>query len=319
MPPRISPLRGRLRRPPLTLKQIRSWAEQYHKRHGQWPTARSGPIPGTRETWSSVVTALARGLRGLPRGNTLSRLLDAWFPVLRSRPCIRCPLTVEQILAWADAYHRRTGLWPRKSMPPAIPGSGGETWMKIHTALYSGGRGLRGHTTLLRFLARHRDLSDGLYSKRPRFSKDQIIRWARAHHRETGQWPDRYSGPISSSPGTTWYVVTTALANGSHGLPGGSTLLRFLEEHCPEYPGSQWRRSLTEGQILRWAKAHHARTGRWPVIRSGPVHGVRGESWRWISMALKRGRRGLRGGRTLRDLLLAKFGDLRYRYYSSLG
>lgn len=59
--------------PPLTVGQIRRWAEQYFKQHRTWPTSRSGPIPGTTETWARVDDALHRGYRGLPGGSSLSR------------------------------------------------------------------------------------------------------------------------------------------------------------------------------------------------------------------------------------------------------
>jgi hypothetical protein len=50
-------------------------------------------------------------------------------------------LTIEQILAWADAYYQRTGHWPDKKSgkvwePPD------EKWVNIDTALRMGLRGL---------------------------------------------------------------------------------------------------------------------------------------------------------------------------------
>jgi hypothetical protein len=63
------------------------------------------------------------------------------------------------------------------------------------------------------------------------------------------------------------------------------------------------RPPLTEAQILRWADAHHGRTGTWPAVRSGPVEGEPGLTWRAVAAALSRGRRGLPGGDTLARLL----------------
>jgi hypothetical protein len=60
---------------------------------------------------------------------------------------------------------------------------------------------------------------------------------------------------------------------------------------------------LTEAQILAWADAHRARTGRWPSHGSGGVAGVPGQSWTAIDEALRRGLRGLPGGDTLSRLL----------------
>jgi hypothetical protein len=65
------------------------------------------------------------------------------------------------------------------------------------------------------------------------------------------------------------------------------------------------RPSLTVEQVLAWADAHHARTGRWPNPNSGPVAGAPGEDWGDIDMALYAGYRGLPGGSSLFRLLAA--------------
>jgi len=64
------------------------------------------------------------------------------------------PLTVEQILTWADAHHARTGRWPSDWSGP-IPGAPGETWAKVHSALRAGHRSLPGGDTLARLLRRY--------------------------------------------------------------------------------------------------------------------------------------------------------------------
>jgi hypothetical protein len=58
---------------PLNVAQIGHWARAYHAKHGRWPTAASGVIPGTMETWSRISGALRRGYRGLPSGGSLKR------------------------------------------------------------------------------------------------------------------------------------------------------------------------------------------------------------------------------------------------------
>jgi hypothetical protein len=63
---------------------------------------------------------------------------------------------------------------------------------------------------------------------------------------------------------------------------------------------------LTVRQILRWADAHFARTGRWPVIASGRVLGAPGETWARINGALRHGFRGLDGGSSLGKLLVER-------------
>ena len=61
---------------------------------------------------------------------------------------------------------------------------------------------------------------------------------------------------------------------------------------------------LTEEQIVAWADAHHAATGKWPSAASGPVAAAPGETWGAINVGLGYGSRGLPGGSTLHKLLL---------------
>jgi len=61
----------------LTVEQILAWADTYRARIGGWPSARVGPIPDAPgEKWVNVDQALRAGVRGLPGGDSLSRLLD---------------------------------------------------------------------------------------------------------------------------------------------------------------------------------------------------------------------------------------------------
>src|SRR5262245_61677913 len=62
-------------------------------------------------------------------------------------------LTTEQILAWADAHHARTGEWPRQRSGP-VPEAPGLSWAGIDQALRYGRRGLPGGDSLARLLAR---------------------------------------------------------------------------------------------------------------------------------------------------------------------
>jgi hypothetical protein len=63
-------------KPRLTVAQILAWADAHRRRTGRWPGQTSGPVAGVPgQTWAAVVEALRRGLRGLPEGDTLARLL----------------------------------------------------------------------------------------------------------------------------------------------------------------------------------------------------------------------------------------------------
>jgi hypothetical protein len=136
-------------------------------------------------------------------------------------------LTVEQILAWADAHHERTGTWPTAKRGGAIATAPGEHWHHIDVYLHHGLRGLPAGLSLARLLARER----GVRNRKalPPYTEAQILEWAEAHYARTGQWPKRTSGPITDAPGETWNAVESALAAGIRGLPGGSSLARLLQ------------------------------------------------------------------------------------------
>src|ERR1700687_5641703 len=81
------------------------------------PVRANGAQPsGFGETWKSVDHALRLGLRGLRGGSSLARLLAAEHRVRNIQDLPR--LTIEQILAWADTYHARHGMWPLRHSGP---------------------------------------------------------------------------------------------------------------------------------------------------------------------------------------------------------
>ena len=90
------------------------------------------------------------GARGLPGGSSLARLLEEHCGKRKRPPALL--LTVKQILAWADAYHERTGRWPNRSSGP-VADTPGENWRAIDTALRRGHRNLPGDSSLSWFLA----------------------------------------------------------------------------------------------------------------------------------------------------------------------
>ncbi len=146
--------RNRMKPPSLTVGQILAWADGHFRRTGRWPTVLSGPVenvPG--ENWHKVNYALRFGIRGLPGGSSLPRLLEERRG--RRNHLNRPTLTEKQILAWADNHFRRTGRWPAQQSGP-IEDSSGDSWAAIENALTRGGRGLRGGSSLARLLDKHR-------------------------------------------------------------------------------------------------------------------------------------------------------------------
>jgi hypothetical protein len=92
-------------------------------------------------------------------------------------------LTIEQVLAWADAHHERTGSWPTRQSGPVI-GAPGETWVNVNQALVKGLRGLA-RSSLPLLLAEHRGTP--CRRKLSPLTVRQVVAWARAYRRRTGK------------------------------------------------------------------------------------------------------------------------------------
>ena len=137
-----------------------------------------------------------------------------------------------------------------------------------------------------------------------KLSVARILAWADAYRRRAGAWPHSRSGPIPEAPGENWAAIDQALKLGYRGLPGGTTLLRFLAQHRG-VPHPKDRPKLTEAQIVAWADAFHARHGRWPRLHDGAINEAPEENWMAMENALRLGLRGLPGGSSLHKLIRA--------------
>ncbi len=287
-----------MRRPALYTSDILRWADEFHQRKGRWPHRNDGAVEGTVDlTWRRIDSALKLGNRGLPRGSSLAKLLLA----RRNRRHKGQPPTLSEyeILNWADAHRRRTGEWPDHSSG-AVHGVPGETWSAVNHSLRIGRRGLLGGSSLAQLLEARRGVRN--VQALPALTPEQILSWADAHHNRTETWPTRESGPIPGTSGETWSGVAQALVVGGRGLGEPSSLAQFLTLHR----GARNHMDvppLTTEQILTWADAHRARTGRWPLRSSGPIPEATGEAWSAVDAALIVGVRGLPGGDSLARFL----------------
>ena len=186
----------------------------------------SGVIRGTKgEKWRRIGNALRLGLRGLPGGSSLAKLLAAKRGVRNIKGLPR--LTIRQILAWADAHHARHGTWPT-ARSGLVAGSGGQTWTGVDVALHAGRRGLPGGSSLARLLAKRRGFRHPKFP--PPLSVQQILRWARAYRRRVGRRPTAKSGTILESRGETWQMVDGALRQARRGFTRRSSLTRLLSK-----------------------------------------------------------------------------------------
>lgn len=279
--------------PNLSKSLILKWAKAHKRTTGEWPIVKSGRIQGAAgESWASVDQYLRNGSRGLMGNSSLAKLLSQELGARKVIP----KLTESQILKWADSHKRATGAWPNVNSG-AVRGASGETWLAIDSSLRAGTRGLR-PSSLAKLLWKHRGVRN--IGDRPALSEKLILRWADEHKRATGSWPKSTSGPVHGIPGETWRAVALALYVGRRGLTRGTTLAQLLTQR--RGVRSHLDRRLSKSQIIRWAKAHHNVTGRWPSESSGPVDGAPMETWNAIAIALRLGTRGLQGGESLARL-----------------
>jgi hypothetical protein len=211
---------------------------------------------------------------------------------------------IARILAWCDDFHRQTGRWPRMS-DGLIPGELEETWRRVDNALRLGPRGLKGGSSLADLLAGRRGVRN--VRRLPILTEEEILRWAREHHRRTGTWPNEHSGPIAGTKGEVWQNVNAALREGGRSLRGGTTVAGLLADRL----GVRTRAAvpaLSIPQILAWADAHQARTCQWPRATDGAIADAPGETWEAIDAALRLGNRGLTERSSLAKLLAERRG-----------
>jgi hypothetical protein len=269
----------------LSITQIVAWAKAHHAATGNWPNGNSGAVRGARRrTWRMIEEALRRGGHGLPRGLTLSRLLDQH----RAKP--GPDLTLGRILAWAEAHRAATGQWPTRRSG-AVAGAPGEDWNVIDQALRRGRRGLPGGLSLLQLPGRK------LAPMRTDLTIRQIRAWGQTHRAATGSWPTRNSGEVLGARDETWRGIDDCLQRGLRGLPCGFSVARLFQTDV-----SSRRPRLTVEQILAWGDAHHLATGEWPRAVGTPILGAPGEKWKSVNKALQLGHRGLPSGLSLSRL-----------------
>ncbi len=144
--------RGRFNPADLKLsdKQIVAWADSWLARTGDWPTRDSGRVlSGGRINWRLVDLALRAGCGEKREEGSLEDFLASRRGVARPQ------LSMEKILAWADAFHKRAAQWPTEVCGP-VAEARTECWSEIDSALAAGLRGLPGGSSLAGLLAEKR-------------------------------------------------------------------------------------------------------------------------------------------------------------------
>jgi hypothetical protein len=190
-----------------------------------------------------------------PGGETLA-LLIAQKRGVRNKASTP-PLTVEQVLTWADTWYAARGQWPRHDDGP-IPDAPGESWAAVEAALSSGCRGLKGGSSLYALLKKYRRIP-GRHSRLTRFQ----TRRGR-HARPRGKHPDverRRRALEMRSQGLTLKEVGKELGVTKQ---RAHQLARPNEQETPVSPKAARPWTETENALVRTLPATEAaaQTGR---------------------------------------------------------
>jgi len=220
-------VQNHLNAPRIREEDIAAWAKTYQQNTGTWPMKSSGPIQGVVGlTWSIVDNALIRGTRGLTGGSSLAKFLDEHFGVPNRKNL--SSLTEETIAQWAKHHFDQTGKWPT-ARSGIVQGTAGEKWVNIDAALRIGLRDLPGGSSLPKLLEKHLGVRN--QKRPPKLTEAWIRDRVKIHHERTGSWPTENSGQLLDAPEETWKAIQVALYQGRRGLPGSSSVPRFLKEH----------------------------------------------------------------------------------------
>ncbi|WP_280524241.1 DEAD/DEAH box helicase [Legionella cincinnatiensis] len=273
-------------RPPLTMEIIETWIEQFFNKYQKYPLRNDSLIEFAEgnyygDTWSRIDTALREGLRGLPVGSSLAKLMDTKFGVRNSLDLPQ--LDTEEIKACMLSYFNNTGKWPdeKSGVIPELPY---DTWSSIGSALHKGTRNLPKISLA--------ELRNQLIGRSCKLNLETIRKCINTYHEREGKWPNRNSGAIPELPGDDWSIINSALKSGSRGLLGGSSLALMLSADF----GVRNEKNLPDLDIETIKKcmlAHCQRTNTWPNERSGEILELPGETWNRVGSALYRGKRGL--------------------------
>jgi hypothetical protein len=216
-------------KPPLTAAQILAWADAHYAATETWPkTAAGAVLDEPSEKWLQIDMALRLGLRGLPAGDSLARLLERERGVHETEA--RPRLTEAKICRWAESHCRQTGAWPDEKCG-AVAAAPEETWQNINESLRLGLRGLRSDDSLAQLLERRLGIRSRTTA--PPLTVAQVLSWAMDHEIRTGRLPDAWSGPVRAVLGETWQKIDECLQMGRRGLPRGGSLAQLLAQYRP--------------------------------------------------------------------------------------
>lgn len=121
-------------------------------------------------------------------------------------------------------------------------------------------------------------------SARPPITIEQLREAVDQHRQANGGRFPTHQGHCDHL-GLAWSTVDTALREGYRGLPGGSTLRKWIDE---TYPAERYAPPYTSANIRAWVVAHReAHEGSFPTVESGPIAGVN-RTWMDVNDSMRK-------------------------------
>lgn len=180
--------------------------------------------------------------------------------------------------------------WPTKNSGDATSDFGfGESWSAVDAALKQRGRGLLGGFSNIRSLLVERlGATPGPCRDSNNITEQDIVDASERFRQARGKLPMAGSGDASEFMQTgqyeTWARLNSALARGSRGLPGGSSLSKLLHARGLRDSGA---RDLGEGEIRKAVALFLAVHGHLPSTKSGDASDYIGRDITWEAIGAK--------------------------------
>lgn len=298
--------------------QIIDWVKKHIEQYGKKPGKHTGAVEfaeGEHKgiTWAAIDIALKKGLRGLPGKSCLVKLIKEKLGIrsYHNPPALPTQLIIDWITLFINKYERKPNM-SDGNIEFAEGEYAGETWSGVNAALWRGGRGQPGKSSLASLIQENFGIKN--IQDLPALSATLILDWIKQYIDVHGKKPNRTSGiiePVSEEyKGITWTIINTALEVGTRGLPGGSSLAKLIDNKMG-IANPMNLPSLNEELIINWVTQFINTHKEKPLRSSGVIEFAsadhKGITWLAVDSALKRGRRGISGKSSLASLIAKTF------------
>ena len=277
----------------LTEQRVLTFALMHYEETGSYPTESSDWILDGKDSWPTISFALNQGLRGLPGGSSLAKLLQAHN--LKANPHERDYPSKDEIVDAAEIYQ---ALAIDNKLPTKESGSFLNpkyldlSWGAINSAITRGAiEDVQAKTLADLWVLEfdYRNVND-----LGKLTECQILQWCDIYQSQHPDelLPSNQSESIPEMGTETFMGIDTAIRENRRGLQG----LVSLDNLLFKKRGKRSNRNLpliTLKQIESWMVAWHGQNQKWPSSTDGEIPDSGSEKWSNINAVLHRGGRGL--------------------------